>query len=133
MNPVPINILIVDDAILVMKQLSKLLHEVYSFNSIRFASNAEDGIAAFDQEIPQVLILDINLPGMSGVEMLKLIKKKPALNLLIIMLTNTSFATYKEECLKIGADYFLDKSRDFILLPELIDQYMHHKIASNSC
>ncbi len=127
------NILIVDGASVVIEQLSEILFNTPSVSTICFAANAEDGLKSLAQHPKDMLILDISLPGMSGLEMLRTVREVYANSILIIILTNTPYAIYREECIRIGADYFLDKSRDFALLPELIDRYSHKKMLLKSC
>ncbi|TAG12280.1 MAG: response regulator [Sphingobacteriia bacterium] len=127
-----LNILIVDGASLIMQQLSEILYNKASVNIIRFAINAEDGLKALAQDQTDMLILDINLSGMSGLEMLRKVKALYEYTLVVIILTNTPYTIYRDECLRIGADFFLDKSRDFALLPDLVDRYSHKKMLVKS-
>ncbi len=127
------NILIVDGASAVIEQLSEILYNTVSVNTICFATNAEEGLKSLAQNAKDLLILDISLPGMSGLEMLRKVREIYGNSILIIILTNTPYATYRDECMRIGADYFLDKSRDFALLPDLIDRYSHKKMLTKSC
>ena len=68
------------------------------------------------------MVLDINMPGMNGIEMLKKMKISQAIKPVIIMLTNNTFAGYRDECIRLGAHYFLDKSRDFQLIPSIVEE-----------
>lgn len=128
-----LNILIVEDAEIVIQQLYLLLSEKRTAYNIETANSAELGLQIVNQQFPDVLILDIKLPGISGIELMIKIKQDfPLFNPLIIFLTNMPNATYKQACMNIGADYFLDKSRDFLLLPEIIEKYFlsgnNHKV-----
>jgi two-component system response regulator DevR len=67
------------------------------------------GINEFD---PDVVILDIRMPGGSGIDVLKTIKKKNEVPV-IIMLTNYPHSQYRDKCMQNGADFFFDKSIDF--------------------
>lgn len=131
------NILIVEDATIVIKQLYLLLSYKPASYNIQTANSAELGLQLVAQEFPDVLIIDIKLPGLSGIEFINKIKQDyPESNPLIIFLTNMPNATYKQACMDIGADYFLDKSRDFLMLPEIIEKYIiseaSKKVVSNS-
>lgn len=123
----PIDILIVDDATIIIQQLSRLLSIHDAINSVHCAPTAEAGLKELYDKVPDILILDINLPGISGVEMLKKVRKDFKVRPLIIMLTNTPYAAYREECLAMGADFFLDKSRDFAALPGIVDDFINLK------
>lgn len=120
-----LNILLVEDATIVIKQLYLLLSYKPAAYNIHTANSAELGLQLVAQKFPDVFILDIKLPGLSGIEFMNKIKQDyPSSNPLIIFLTNMPIATYKQVCLNNGADYFLDKSRDFLMLPEIIEKYM---------
>ncbi|HQW23997.1 MAG TPA: response regulator, partial [Bacteroidia bacterium] len=67
---------------------------------------------------PDVIILDIKIPGKSGVEVLPELKTKSYAK--VIMLTNYSDAYYKNLCMKLGAEYFLDKSNEFEKINEIL-------------
>jgi DNA-binding NarL/FixJ family response regulator len=58
---------------------------------------------------PDVLILDIHLPGGSGIDLLREAKQNQP-NTLVIVLTNHPYPQYREKCIELGADYFFTKS-----------------------
>lgn len=70
------------------------------------AESAEEGLEIFKLQAPDLIILDINLPGMDGIEALKLFKKiNPSIT--IIMITYMTDVKLAVEAMKIGAyDYF---------------------------
>jgi CheY-like chemotaxis protein len=118
------NILIIEDADIIVNQLRILLSDKNSFYNIRSANSAELGLELLDISFPDVFILDIKLPGISGIDLLSKIKQDyPLVSPLIIILTNMPHAIYKQACLSKGANFFLDKSRDFLVLPEILDSY----------
>lgn len=119
-----LNILIIEDADIIVNQLRILLSDINSTNIIRSANSAESGLELIEKSFPDVFILDIKLPGLSGIDLLNKIKHDyPLTSPLIIILTNMPHATYKHACLNKGANFFLDKSRDFLVLPEILDSY----------
>jgi len=120
-------ILIVDDAPFILERLALLISEYSPDCYVRSAVTAEDGLLLFEETIPDILILDINLPGMNGIEMLKRIRKNSNAKPIIIMLTNNTIADYREACLALGANYFLDKSKDFLMLTTVIDEVIKFK------
>jgi CheY-like chemotaxis protein len=120
-------ILIVDDAPFILERLALLISEYSPDCYVRSAVTAEDGLLLFEETIPDILILDINLPGMNGIEMLKRIRKNSSAKPIIIMLTNNTIADYREACLALGANYFLDKSKDFLMLTTVIDEVIKFK------
>jgi CheY-like chemotaxis protein len=120
-------ILIVDDAPFILERLALLISEYSPDCYVRSAVTAEDGLLLFEETIPDILILDINLPGMNGIELLKRIRKNSSAKPIIIMLTNNTIADYREACLALGANYFLDKSKDFLMLTTVIDEVIKFK------
>ena len=58
---------------------------------------------------PDFVIVEIGMPEKSGIELLKYIKENKLLTK-VIVLTHFTISSYRNECEKFGADYFLDKS-----------------------
>ena len=67
---------------------------------------------------PDAVILDIRMPGGSGIDVLKKIKKNYP-STLVIMFTNYPTAQYRKRCLDLGTDFFFDKSTEFDKIPNL--------------
>ena len=70
---------------------------------------------------PDFLLLDIQMPGGSGIDVLKELKKADKLPQTIIVITNYSYPQYKDRCLKEGAHYFLDKTNESDQVIEIIN------------
>lgn len=105
-------VLIVDDSEQIRERLAALLAES---TQIRIVGQAGDGMEALDavQRLkPDTVILDIRLPGGSGIELLKEIKTRYP-EMTVIMLTNYDYAFYRRQCQLLGADYFLNKTLEF--------------------
>ncbi len=115
------SILIVDDNLNFVDRMIGLLREVANVGDIYTASDFDEARRMLAEEDPQVVLLDINLPGKNGIELLKLIKKNSA-DCEVIMITNHADDYYREQCHELGARYFLDKSNDFALVPAIIGQ-----------
>ncbi len=118
-NPA-LDILIVDDSNIILESIADLLGESNLGINLYCVNYAVDGIREIEKRVPQILILDINLPGMSGIEMLRKVREMMFVQPIIIMLTNNAYSCYETECIKMGADYFLDKSKDFKRIPIII-------------
>jgi two-component system, chemotaxis family, chemotaxis protein CheY len=86
-----------------------------------FAFSGEEALAYLDKSVHEsVLILsDINMPGMSGIELLRHIKEKhhqpPPL---VMMITAYGDADNYNNAMRLGADDFLTKPLDFVILKE---------------
>lgn len=102
----------------------------WEFNT---ASNYDQAIQQILTSDPDVILLDINLPGKSGIEILRHIKISGKTGE-IIMITNHADEYYKLQCRQLGATHFMDKSYDFALIPDIIIDFearKNDKIAAN--
>lgn len=114
-------ILIVDDNMNFVDRMVGLLEEVDVLSEIHVASDFDEARRLLAEEDPDIVLLDINLPGKNGIELLKLIKKNSAA-CEVIMITNHAEDYYRDQCYELGATHFLDKSNDFALVPGIIRQ-----------
>ncbi|HEY5497637.1 MAG TPA: response regulator, partial [Syntrophales bacterium] len=83
-------------------------------------------ITSISKSNPDVVILDIRLPGKSGIEVLKDIRDKK-LPIRVIMLTNYPYPQYRKKCEELGADYFFDKVAEIEEIPNLIEELAKNK------
>ncbi|MEK4251382.1 response regulator transcription factor [Paenibacillus sp. FSL W7-1287] len=102
-------LLIVDDDPLVCQSLQLLLGKEEGFQIIGTASNGQEAVALSRNEQPDVILMDIQMPVMDGIESTKIIKQE-APSIHIMMLT-----TFKDEknirlALRAGAEGYLLKS-----------------------
>ena len=80
------------------------------------ASTAREGLDLIEWERPDVLVLDIRMPGMDGLETLaRTLDQHPQLPVIL----NTAYSNYRDDFLSWGADAYLVKSAD---LTELVDK-----------
>lgn len=104
-----IKLLIVEDdkflRDLAVQKLSKEDFQLYA------AMDGEQGIAMAEKELPDVILLDILLPGIDGFEVLRRIRSNPALsNTSVAMLSNFGQREDVEKALGLGADQFFIKA-----------------------
>jgi DNA-binding NarL/FixJ family response regulator len=116
-----LNILIVDDNSSFVDRMIGLLDEVNNINSINIASNYEEARRFLAADPHDLVLLDINLPGKNGIELLKQIKAKSE-DCQVIMITNHADDYYRVQCKQYGADHFLDKSNEFSRVPGIISK-----------
>ncbi len=112
-------VLIVEDSPIVTERLMNIINDI---NDVKFtlqAFNYTEAVTLYKAVKPDVIILDINLPDKNGIEVLKTIRGLGGKEK-ILVLTNYANDFYKNECMEHGADYFLDKSRDFESIPQLL-------------
>ncbi|MFN7275344.1 MAG: response regulator transcription factor [Bacteroidota bacterium] len=115
-----LNVLLVDDVNIVLQKMKMFLSIVPSVNRVDTADSADKAYSLLESNQPQLVVLDVNMPGTSGIDMLKKIRSSEQPQPVVVMLTNQKEKIYKDTCLSLGADYYLDKSKDFLCLPEII-------------
>lgn len=105
-------VFIVDDSAIVRERLINSLSEL---EDIEIIGHAEDAVQAADSILklkPEAVILDIRMPGGSGLDVLQKIKKEQPAPI-VIMLTNYPYPQYRKKCMEADADFFFDKSTEF--------------------
>ncbi len=112
-------VLIVDDSILVMERMIPIMEEIENISFVVHAASYQEGLEVLSRLTPDMVLLDINLPDKSGIELLRLIRER-RLETAVLMITNNADIYYRNICKKLGADYFLDKSTDIDLLPAVL-------------
>ena len=116
------NVFIVDDSLIVREHLVTMLDELAGVEIVGQAGNVAEAISDIRRLQPDVVILDIRMPGGSGIDVLETIKHDEAAPIVII-LTNYPYPGYRQKCLDAGADFFLDKSTEFDQIPELFERF----------
>ncbi len=116
-------ILIVDDAALVVERLSDMLNEMGCIDFIFKANAYNAAVDIIKKQEPHFVLLDIQLIGRNGIELLGFIKQNYP-NIVSIMLTNRVSDYYKEMCENMGASFFIDKSSEFEKIPGIIESYI---------
>ncbi len=105
------NILIVDDNAANRDTLESLL--VRLGHDLRFAQNGEDALAKAKLHRPDLILLDIHMPGMDGYEVCKNIRSDPVLgDVPIVFTTANDDKKSKLEAINAGADDFITKPID---------------------
>jgi len=114
-------ILIADGSEIMRERLKVMLSDITELKNISQAEDVLEAITSFQKLNPEVVILDIRMPGGSGIDVLREIKKgnQPPL---VIVLTNYPYPQYRRKCIEAGADFFFDKSTEFDKVTEVLKQ-----------
>ncbi len=107
-----LNILIIDDSEIIRVRLVEKLKTLGCLINIFQADNYRNGLKQFISFLPELIIMDIQLPDGDGIELLDIIKTR-APNTHVIIMTNYPLLIFKKLCTDSGAEYFFDKSNDF--------------------
>ena len=105
-------VIIADDSMLILERLKAMLSDLSEIEIVGEARNGIEAIKAVKKLNPDVVILDIKMPGVDGIDVLKYIKNNNQ-NIKVIMLTNYPYPQYRKKCMELGADYFFKKSTEF--------------------
>ncbi|MBN1883426.1 MAG: sigma-54-dependent Fis family transcriptional regulator [Deltaproteobacteria bacterium] len=110
------NILIVDDDQSVQTLLSRILKRA-GYQNIILADSAERALEIMGRHTISMMLLDVRMPGMDGVELLKLIKERDD-TIIVIMITAFGSIEQAVNCMRIGAHDFITKpfSSDIVLM-----------------
>jgi DNA-binding NarL/FixJ family response regulator len=103
------NILIADDHANVRRGLREILVDAFSDAHFSEASNGDEVLAQLVDSQPDILLLDINMPGRSGFEVLKDVKHIYS-HVPVIMVSVQSESQYALRCLRAGASEYVNKN-----------------------
>lgn len=110
-------ILLVEDELDIRIELKKFLQRYYE--EVFTASNGEEGLTLFEKYKPQIIISDIKMPKMNGIDMIKKIKKHTP-DQIVIFTTAHSDNNYFLEAIEIQVDGYILKPVDLSLLKKKI-------------
>jgi len=113
-----VRILVVDDSPAIRARLVAMLREIPGVEPYE-AGGAGEALAAMRVFVPDLVVLDVHMPGMSGIDVLPAIKALPSPPVVVI-LTSDPTEHHRRLSLAHGADFFFDKSRDFARVLELV-------------
>ena len=118
---------IVDDSAIVRLRLAEMLVADADVTVVGQASTVAAALHEIPRLQPECVLLDIQLPDGDGISVLKAVKRmtpSPA----VVMFTNYTDDYYRQRCEIAGADFFLDKSKQFDEIPRLLRTLVHTKV-----
>jgi len=123
------SVLIVDDNPINLK-LEKILLKVEGYDVVT-ASDAEEAQKVLETFQPRLILMDLQLPGMSGLELTTKLKANPKYsNIVIVAITAYAMKGDKEKALAAGCNGYISKPIDTKTLPGVISSYLNQKKAS---
>jgi len=114
-------LLIIDDEMGIVEEVQEYLRE--EGYDVHAADTGQDGIGLLREILPDLIVLDMKLPDMSGIEILKICKREyPQIKVIV----NTGYVDQKliDEAEKLGRDTFLQKPFDLERLKSEIDHLL---------
>jgi DNA-binding NarL/FixJ family response regulator len=125
-----VKVLIVDDSDVVRDRIVEILTSITGVEIAGEATNSIEAIHMVNKLKPDVVTLDIRIPGESGIEVLKKIKKSQP-STIVAVLTNFPEEQYKNKCDQLGGDYFFSKSDEFEKVEEIINNLANEQAKFN--
>jgi CheY-like chemotaxis protein len=99
----------------------ELMHEGYE---VVTASNGKEALEEVQEKLPDIVIMDINMPKMDGIEAMGRILGK---NKEIPVIINTAYSNYKDSFMSWAADAYIVKTSDLSELKEKIKEVLAKK------
>ena len=113
----PIRVMVVDDSVVARRLISQTLQEDPEIEVIGTAASAELALQKMSSLQPDVLTLDINMPGMSGLELLPILRERyPALKVVMVSTLPLHGAASTLDALMLGASDYVSKPSEDISL-----------------
>jgi YesN/AraC family two-component response regulator len=123
-------IVIADDSSLMRDRIKSLLNVLKEKLVIYEAENGLEALKLIKDKKPDLAILDIRMPEMNGIEVLKKIRELK-MKTKTCILTNYPYPQYKKKCFEEGADSFLSKTEDFEDIKIVITDMTGETVTSN--
>jgi len=120
----PKKILIIDDELEICKMVTEFLFD--AGYSASYALNGPDGLAMIKRDLPSLVLLDIGMPGMDGIEVMRLIHEQFPVIPVIILTGHRDTETVKK-MIEMGASEYLTKP---INLDTLLNQFVRDMIGT---
>lgn len=117
--PVPAKVLLVDDEREFVQTLSERL-QMRAFGSA-VVYDGEEALSVIEEDEPEVMVLDLKMPGVDGLEVLRRVKRDHP-DVEVIVLTGHGSREIKERCLELGACAYLEKPVDLDTLTRTMQE-----------
>jgi DNA-binding NarL/FixJ family response regulator len=116
---VPLRVLLVEDSVVLAQRLREALETLENVEVVDSVSDESAAIAAVKAKHIDVIILDLQLKEGTGFGVMqRLGQDRPK----VIVFTNYMLPEYQRLAQAMGVEYFLNKSRDYERLPQLIQE-----------
>ncbi len=133
MSQTPIRVVIADDSALLQKSLQKVIANFSELELLATASDGVEAVAFVKKHQPDVLVLDVEMPNLDGIGVLKALKEnKTDCKVIIFSSKDHTHADKTIECLELGAYDFISKPRGGGLVESLqtIEEHLIPRVLS---
>jgi len=119
----PVRVLVVDDSALMRKLIPQILQTDPSIEVVGTAMDGHFGLKKIEELKPQVVTLDLEMPGMGGLDMLKEIMRSHRIPVIVVSSHSTDGASVTLKALSLGAFDFVAKPQDVAArMPEIAQE-----------
>lgn len=123
------SILLIEDSAADFEAAKRAFRKVGLENPLVHVSSGEEALDYLRAPAhrPTLILLDLNMPGMSGDDVLKRVKQSPALkDIPVVILTGSKSRAAIQSCYRLGANAYILKSADFEVLADNIKKLKEH-------
>jgi two-component system chemotaxis response regulator CheB len=124
-------LLIVDDSDVISKRLNELLQDINGLEIVGIAKDGLQAISEFNNLEPDIVVLDLMIPQMNGLDVLRNIRLHDKA-VIVIILTNYHQSYFRDLSSELGANYFLDKSGEFEKVYQICFNILNPKPNNNT-
>ena len=108
------NTLLVEDNVSYRQTLSDVLLLHFPLIAIDEAGDGREALCKVEYQRPDLIFMDIQLPGASGLDITKEIKRVYN-DIVIVILSSNGMQEYRQQSYRNGADYFISKDDDYCM------------------
>jgi CheY-like chemotaxis protein len=126
----PFSILLVEDDVVDVMSVKRALRELNSINTLSVAGNGEEALVHLRNQgnpLPGIILLDINMPRMNGLDLLKILKADERLRRIpVVVLTTSKEEKDRMESFKLGVAGYMIKPVEypgFVEVVRIIQRY----------
>ena len=119
----PLRVFLVEDSAVLRARLTESLGSLSGVQVVGSSDNEQTAVNELHTTPCDAVVLDLQLKQGNGLNVLKAIRQSEdgAQKKVVIVLTNYAFSLYRHRCIQAGADFFLDKARDYERLPQVLN------------
>ncbi len=112
-------IFVADNSPIIRERLKSMMEAVGGIDVVGESANYSESISEIRRTRPDVILVDMNIAGGTGIDLLSEIHEQDW-TVTKIVLSDYSTPPYRNACMMAGADYFFDKAMDYKKLRQLI-------------
>lgn len=124
-------VLIIEESLLIGGRIRSMLLESGNTTAVYKSVEHKEAALLFEEIEPEIVLLDMCLPGTMSIELLQTIKNTSA-KITIVVLVNCEDYQKQLKCKSIGVDYIIDKYHEFEKIPVIIDYIVSNR-STKSC